>query len=711
LRSGLNGSRPGGQAAVSTACFRNSSFSYMIVNMTRDQAKKEIAGLSRALRRFQYEYYVLSRPSHSDADYDRLSDQLRELEGEYPDLLLPDSPSLRVGSDLSGDFPEVRHTIPVLSLDKAIATEDIVAWMEKLCAGSAAPVTFVIEEKIDGASIVLYYERGLLVRAVTRGNGAVGNDVTANVKTIRSVPLSLPRPENAVVRGEIFLPRTLFANINAREEVPYANPRNLASGTLRRIKSSEVAKVPLDMFAYEGFFDTPPGTHLEIIERLRELEFKVNPRLGWFGRELTVAKGASVAPGLAVGTFADVFAYLQAAAASRSNLPYEIDGLVIKVNELGLRETLGHTGHHPRWAIAFKFDAPQGVAIVQRIDVQVGRTGRMTPVARISPVRISGSTVSNVTLHNQDYIDLLELAVGDTVAVSKRGDVIPAVERVIEKNETGNTTWRLPRLCPGCATELEKVGAHHFCRNPECAEKLRGELRFFAGRDQMDIENLGGETLDLLFEKKMVRYLEDIYSFDPEALAGVEGFGEKKISLIKKGIENSKGKPYRVVLASLGIPDLGKKAAELLIGAGYTDVDALFRLADARDPAPLLEVKGIGDKLAAQILEAFADKKIRRRITALRGHGLAFAEGGQREPSLPPVFQGQVWCVTGSFESWKPRELALEEIKKRGGVVVSAISGKTTHLLAGREAGSKLKQARSLGVTIVTEAEFLALIR
>jgi DNA ligase (NAD+) len=679
--------------------------------MTREKARQEIAALSRDVRQYQYEYYVLSRPSKSDADYDRLFDRLRELEAEFPDLADPDSPTARVGSDLATDFPEVKHAIPVLSLDKGTTHDQILEWMRKLQAQSETPLSFVCEEKIDGASIVLTYEKGRLVRAVTRGNGAVGNDVTANVKTIGSVPLSLPEAADVTVRGEIFLPRAFFDKINVGEEEPYANPRNLASGTLRRVKSSEVARVPLDIFVYEGFFKQALPTHLAVIEELIRLRFKVNSRLGYFTSASDRDNQAARLPGITTGSPEDLPAFLTRAAAERRSLPYEIDGLVIKVNEIAARDKLGYTGHHPRWAIAFKFDAPQGVARVLSIDAQVGRTGRITPVARIEPVLISGSTVSNVTLHNQEYIDLLELAVGDTVAVSKRGDVIPAVERVVEKNESGRTTWRLGGECPGCGSTIEKIGAHHFCRNPECREKLRGELRFFSGRDQMDIENLGGETLDVLFEKKLVKHVEDIYSFDPDKLLDLPGFGDKKVALIKAGIEKSKAKPFKTVLASLGIPELGKKASELLVNAGFDDIDKLFALADGKDPAPLLEIKGIGDKLAAQVLSGLADRKMRRRIAALRKQGINFS-GEKREsgPVLPAVFQDQVWCVTGSFETFKPRDLAMEEVKKRGGAVVSAVSSKTTHLLAGSAAGSKLEKARKLGVKVVGEKEFLAML-
>ncbi|HEQ71741.1 MAG TPA: DNA ligase (NAD(+)) LigA, partial [Spirochaetia bacterium] len=346
----------------------------------------------------------------------------------------------------------------------------------------------------------------------------------------------------------------------------------------------------------------------------------------------------------------------------------------------------------------------------EKIEVQVGRTGRITPVARVQPVRVAGSTISNATLHNQEYVDLLELAEGDTVAVSKRGDVIPAVERVVEKNAAGRSTWRMPAVCPSCGGKLVKIGAHHFCPTADCPDKLKGTLRFFAGRDQMDIENLGPETVDLLFEQGLVRLPEDIYRFDPDKLAGLPGFGEKKIRLLREGIEKSKERPYPVVLAALGIPELGKRAAELLIEAGFTSIDMLLDIADKDDPLPLQAVKGIGEKLSLTILRALKDPVMRRRISALKEAGLSFTAASRPRENLPQIFQGQVWCVTGSLNAFKPREKAMDEVKKRGGSVSQSVSSRTTHLLAGREAGSKLTKAEALGTKIVSEDEFLSLL-
>jgi DNA ligase (NAD+) len=677
--------------------------------MNKKDAEKRVKQLSGMLRDHQHAYHVLSRPVISDREYDALFDELVDLERQFPELEAPDSPARRVGSDLSQELPEVRHTLPVLSLDKSYTVEELSTWLGKTEVNAEEKLSFVCEEKIDGASIVLYYEKGLLARAVTRGNGLVGNDVTGNVKTIGSVPLRLREPLTMAVRGEIFLAKSLFASINSRMEEPYANPRNLASGTLRRVKSREVAGIPLSIFCYEGYFQEPFVTHVQILERLEKLGFRMNPTVGYFGKDAEIVQRAH--PGWHAGDLGEIAGFLDEERARRKALDYEIDGLVIKINEIPVREKLGYTGHHPRWEIAYKFESPEGATSVRVIEAQVGRTGRITPVARVEPVKISGSTIQNVTLHNQEYIDLLELAVGDRVAVSKRGDVIPAVERVLEKNELGHTTWKLPGNCPTCGKALEKLGAHHFCPNPSCPDQVKGRLVFFVSRGQMDIEGLGPETLDVLIEKGFVRDIDDIYSFDPDKLLDLPGFGEKKAAALKAGIEKSRKKPFHTVLPSLSIPEIGPKATELLIEAGFTDIDSILAVADKGDPAPLLEIKGIGERTAGILIRELSRKEVRRRIGALRDAGLSFTEAKSKKPSgLPRTFAGQTWCVTGSFEAFTPRELAMEEVANRGGKVVSAVSSKTTHLLAGDKPGSKLDKARTLGITVVTEKEFRKLL-
>ncbi|MFP4266687.1 MAG: NAD-dependent DNA ligase LigA [Spirochaetaceae bacterium] len=676
--------------------------------MEREKAEEEIRKISELLRKYQHEYYVLARPSVSDREYDRLFDRLRELEKEFPDLQEPDSPAKRVGSDLTNTLPEVEHTVPVLSLDKAYTASEVDAWMRRTAEKAGRPLSFVVEEKIDGVSIVLYYEGGTLVRGVTRGNGYVGNDITENVKTIGAVPLKLPEAVDTAVRGEIYLPVDKFRKLNEQLESPYANPRNLAAGTLRRIKSSEVAKFPLTIFCYEGYFSDARLSHIEVLSRLCDLGFRVSSRIGVFSSRVSKEYVDGVRKDWTFGSLEELPAYLERRAEERNNLDYEIDGLVVKVDELEVREKLGYTGHHPRWAIAFKFESPEGTTKVSSIDVQVGRTGRVTPVARVEPVQIGGSVIGNVTLHNQDYAELLEISVGDTVAISRRGDVIPAVERVVQKNEEGNPVWKMPNTCPSCGTVLEVYGAHHFCRNNSCPDQVRGRLHFFISSGQMDIENLGKETVELMIREGMVEDLPDLYTLDYDRLLDYPGFGEKKVERIKEGVKKSTHQPFKVVLPALGIPEVGPKVTELLIGAGYRDIDSIIEAAESGDAGALVKIKGIGKKTADTIVEEFSRPEIIERIEGLKKAGLNFyVQPGEEPDRDDSSFLGQSWCVTGSFTHFNPRKKALEEIEARGGKTVSQVTGKTTHLLAGENAGSKLKKARELGVEVVSEEEFL----
>lgn len=657
--------------------------------MAADRNRFEEAGhLAELLRQYQYEYYVSGHPSVSDREYDRLFDRLSALEAEFPELKKEDSPTQRVGSDLESDFPEVRHTVPVLSLDKAYSPEEVIAWMKKLPEGSE----FSAEQKIDGISIVLYYEKGVLKHAVTRGNGSSGNDVTGNVRTIGSVPLRIPYSGTLAVRGEIYLPKQAFAAINRTLEVPFANPRNLAAGIIRRKQSREVAAVPLEIFVYEGFFEVPPPDHKTVLERLREFGFRLNPHTEFMTAGEEVLR-----------------TFIENETRNRLLLPYEIDGLVFKVSSLRERDALGYTEHHPKWAIAYKFEAPSGETVVERIDVQVGRTGRLTPVARVSPVEIGGSVISNVTLHNQDYIDMLELSVGDKVQVSKRGDVIPAVEQVIEKKE-GAPIYRIPDRCPECGSVIRISGAHRYCPSYDCPAQKRGRLKFFIGRDQMNIENLGGETMDFLIEKGFISSVEDIYLFNYDRLAEYDGFGEKKISLIRNGIEKSKKQPFLKVLTSLGIPELGSKTVSLLIDSGLNNIDLWLDAAKYRRKEVFDSVKGIGSSIADSVIGALNSPEMLRIIESLRKAGLSF-EAEKKKTAVNVYFTGRSWCVTGSFDAFKPRDLAKAEIEKRGGRVVSSVSAKTDYLLAGHDAGSKLDKAVSAGVSVIDERRFLEMLK
>ena len=652
------------------------------------ELRAEALRLAEDLRRYQYEYYVLGRPSVSDLEYDRLFDRLSALESRYPELKTADSPTQRVGSDLEAGFEETAHTVPVLSLDKAYSVAEVVAWMRRL----PPQTVFSAEQKIDGVSIVLYYENGVLTRAVTRGNGFVGNDVSENVRTVRSVPLRIPYEGKLAVRGEIYLPKKDFEVLNKTLEVPFANPRNLTAGVIRRKQSREAAVVGLRLFVYEGFFEPPLPDQQTVFEKLREYGFPLNPNTVFLTADEERLRSQ-----------------IEKETRGRPLLPYEIDGLVFKVASTAEREALGYTEHHPKWAIAYKFEAPTGETTVEEIDVQVGRTGRMTPVARVVPVEIGGSMISNVTLHNQDYIDLLELSVGDRVRVSKRGDVIPAVERVIEKRE-GAPIYKMPERCPECESKIKIVGAHRFCPNSGCPAQKRGRLKFFIGRDQMNIENLGGETMDFLIENDFISSAPDIYRFDYTKLMKYDGFGEKKVESIVRGVEKSKSQPFAKVLVSLGIPELGPKAVSLLIDSGLTSIDLWLEAAEKGDESVFLSVKGVGPSIAASVIGALNRPEMRGMIEDLRRCGLSF-ECGKRSAGTDSRFEGTSWCITGSFGHFKPREKAQEEIEKRGGRVVAAVSSKTDYLLAGEGGGGKRGKAEALGVTVVSEQQFLEMIK
>lgn len=684
-------------------------------------AKTEIEQLTRDLVRYQDAYYKEGKPLVSDLEYDKAWDRLLLLERENPELALPDSPTKRVGSDLTNDFPEFEHSIPVLSLDKAYSKEEVLSFFSKSIQKDGDGLSFAAEEKIDGISIVLYYEDGILVRAVTRGNGEVGNDVTPNIMTIPTVPLSLPEPVDIAVRGEVYLSKREFERINREvedEKDKAANPRNLAAGTVRRQKSSEAARIPLDIFCYEGFWNDKseePKDHLHILSKLKSLGFRTDPELAFFDQNRSKAEEKLRQAGLdGVGYgFDELEDYLRKKSETRESLAYEIDGLVFKINELDTREKFGYTEHHPRWAIAYKFESPQAFAILKDVTCQIGRTGRVTPVAEISDTALSGSTIRRATLHNQEYIDQLELAIGDTVSITKRGDVIPAVEEVVEKNSLGNTTFKMPSLCPICGAELVKDGAHLFCPNYDCPEQVKGRISYFAGRDQMDIESLGPKTVEILYKEGLLKSVEDIYSADYDKMIGKPGFGVKTVENLKKGVLESINRPYKTVLASLGIAEIGSKSADILYNAGFDSVSKLIAAADKGDISVFTSIKGMGESTAETLVKAFTDKHVLETVSMLSAHGLHLdsALDIKDEAIVENIFLNQVWVATGSFENFNPRSKALAEIEKRGGRTASSVTGKTTHLLAGKGGGSKRKEAEKLGVAIVSEDEFIALLQ
>ena len=567
--------------------------------MDREAARQRIRTLSEEIARHNYLYYVLGKPEISEREYDRLFDELTELERQYPDLALPNSPTKRVGSDLDNSFPQVPHEPPMLSLEKRYSREDVVAWAKDVQEKAGEKISFVLEEKIDGTAIELAYEKGALKRAATRGNGRTGYDVTDNARTIRTLPLRLNKPVSVVVRGEVFIPKKDFEKLGENDGASYDTPRNLAAGALRRKNSSETAKIPLDIFVFEavaGDIDHN-ALHSDLLAWLADLGLKTNPN------NRTISEPEKIET------------YIEEAVSRRDELAYEIDGVVAKVNETRVRKMLGSTDRFPKWAVAYKFKPPVDETVVEDVVLQVGRTGRVTPVAILRPVEIGGVEISRATLHNQGYIDELELAVGDTVKISRRGDVIPAVEAVVEKNVLGNDVFQMPSQCPICGTPLKTEGKHLVCPNPDCPEQVRARLVWFSRT--MKIKYLGPKTIDLLISKKRIRYPEDIYALNEEGLRTLEGIGDKKARSLVESIEKSRDKPFPVALCALGIEGLGKRNAEILADAGLDSVEKIMNAGTAG----LSRVKGIGDKTASDIIGGF-DRRTMESVKALKKAGL-----------------------------------------------------------------------------------------
>lgn len=631
---------------------------------------KNMTELKEKLVKAQDAYYA-GKPFLIDTEYDALYDYVRELDPECPEVN-------RVGGALINTFEEIQHTIPMLSLDKMYEVDQIKDFVSKL------NTEVVLEPKIDGISIVLYYKQGKLYRAVTRGNGMVGNDVTENIKMIRDIPQKLTRDIDIAVRGEIYLPKAELQRINAESDIQYANCRNLTAGLIRHKHPAKLAGIKLSIFVYEGYYANSPSTHVEILKDLDELGFIVNHY------ELTSVKDMD----FAIWRLTD----------ARALLPYDIDGLVFKVNNIAERDKLGFTRHHPRWAMAFKFESPQATSKVLKIDVQVGRTGRITPVARITPTLLAGSTISNITLHNQGYIDTLELAVGDIVAISKRGDVIPAIEEVLEKN--GNPVYKMPRVCPSCGCDLVEDGAHLFCKNWACEEKHLGNLIFFCGKNQMDINGLGAGTITYIYNLCKDRnngdgyrfnYCDDIYTFDYTLLLGEEGFGEKKVQNIIEGVEASRTKKVSVVLASLGLEGLGHKTSKLLVNH-FNSLDEIMHL-KAKD---ITAIQGIGEITAKQIEKSLY--QLGTPLIALLKEQLTLVYDKE-----DTVQNAKTYCITGVFDV--SRKDIKELIVSNGGKVVSSVSSKLDYLVCGDKAGSKKAKAEKLGISIINYRELLDILR
>ena len=659
--------------------------------------KKEIEKLRARIRHHEHRYYVLDDPEISDFEYDKLMRRLQELEAQHPELVTAGSPTQRVGGQPAAEFPKVRHSAPRLSLDNTYSIDDLrdFDWRVRELSGHET-VEYVAELKLDGLSMALTYEDGALARGVTRGDGTTGEDVTSNVKTIRSVPLRIDadklKMKSFEVRGEVIMTLKAFEQMNAQREAAgeerFANPRNVAAGSMRQLDPRLTAARKLDMYFYALLAGgrTPLAEHAKTLDALAALGFKVNPH-----RRLC-------------RSFDDVLAYIEDWDAKRNSLDYEIDGIVVKVNDTRLWEELGSTAKSPRWAAAFKYPARQATTKVLDIRAQVGRTGTLTPVADLEPVDVGGVTVSHATLHNMDEVDRLGVKIGDTVLVQRAGEVIPQVVKVVKAAKDG-LSFKMPSQCPVCEGDVHRSEGEvaYRCVNAACPARLKESLLHFAGRRAMNIDGLGDKIVDQLVDKSLVRDVADLYSLTQDQLAELERMGEKSAQNLIEGIENSKKAELARLIFALGIRFVGERTGQLL-AEHFGSLDKLAKVTEEE----LLEVEEVGPRVSEAIREFFIEKRNRDVIEKLRKGELQFEQQQVRKSG--GKLAGKQFVLTGTLPTYS-REEATLMIEQAGGRVIGSVSKKTDYMVAGTDAGSKLDKARSLGVKIIEEAELLRLLR
>jgi len=664
--------------------------------------QKKVASLREKVRHHEYRYYVLDDPEISDADFDQLMNQLKKLEAEHPELITPDSPTQRVGGKPREGFVKVQHSSPMLSLDNTYNEEDLRNWERRVHELSGRDeIEYVCELKLDGMSLALRYEDGQLARGITRGDGTTGEDVTLNVRTVRSVPLSIPKeklkkagiPFDFEVRGEMLMPIAAFRKMNEDRERQglslFANPRNATAGTVRQLEPSITAQRRLDYFTYmllqngRTYFDR----HWETLNALDAAGFKVNRT-----RKL-------------VTTFEEIWRFIEEEEPKREKLPYEIDGIVVKVNRTALQDELGYTGKAPRWAIAYKYAARAGITKIEGIRVQVGRTGKLTPVAELAPVSIGGTTVRNATLHNMDEIERLGVKIGDWVEVERGGDVIPKVARVVEDKDhpRGHTLFHMPEKCPVCGTKVVRSEGEvdYRCVNANCPAKLRETILHFASRGVMNIDGMGDALVNQLTERGLVKNVADIYKLTKDDLLKLERMGDKSAENVLKEIENSKKLPLERVVYGLGIRMVGERTAQFL-AEHFGSMDALMNASEDE----LLEVEEVGPRIAQSIAEFFHEPKNRELIERLRKAGLTFT-GKKKERGTK--LAGKTFVLTGTLSHFT-RDEAKKLIENAGGRVAGSVSKKTDYVVAGEDAGSKLDKAKELGVAVIDEREMEKLV-
>ena len=654
--------------------------------------KEQAEQLRRELEQHNYNYYVLDRPTISDFEYDRMLRALEDLEQEHPELVTPDSPTQRVGGKALDSFEKVTHRVPLESLQDVFDFDEL-GEFDRRVRETAPDAFYIVEPKVDGLSVALEYENGVFKRGATRGDGLVGEDVTENLRTIKSIPLKLDNaPPTLIVRGEVFMPRTVFEQLNAareeRGEPLFANPRNAAAGSLRQLDPKIAAERRLDVLIFniqyvEGIsFETDSAS----LDWLEGLKFKVIPRIG-------------------TDTIQQAAERISAIGESRDVYSYEIDGAVVKLDNLSERETLGSTAKFPRWAAAYKYPPEQKESVVQDIVVQVGRTGVLTPKAVVAPVRLAGTTVTNATLHNQDYITEKDIRIGDTVLVQKAGEIIPEIVRVIpEKRPADAVPYHLPDHCPVCGAPVarDEDGAHIRCTGAECPAQLLRNLTHFASRDAMDIEGLGPAVVESLVHAGLMKTPADLYHLDAQSVDSLERMGKKSAENLLAAIERSKSNDLSRLLFAFGIRQVGQKAAKIL-ASRFGTLDALC---DATEEE-LTAVDDVGEITARSIVEWLASEQSRHLIESLRAVGVNMTSSA--EPTGDKL-TGKTFVLTGTLERFT-RDEAGEMIEKVGGKVSGSVSKKTSYVVAGEAAGSKLKKAHELGIPVLTEEAFLTMIQ
>ena len=666
--------------------------------MTNPEIER-IYQLREELHAHNYNYYVLNAPVISDIEFDRMMRELQDLEAKHPETYDENSPTMRVGSDINKDFVQVEHKYPMLSLGNTYSEEEVTDFYERVRKSLNEDFEICCEMKFDGTSISLTYENGKLVRAVTRGDGVKGDDVTNNVKTIRTIPLILKGdnyPKEFEIRGEILMPWEVFEKLNkereAREEPLFANPRNAASGTLKQQNSSVVASRKLDAYLYYLLGDNLPcDGHYENLQEARKWGFKISD---------TMRK---------VKTLQEVFDFINYWDTERKNLPVATDGIVLKVNSIRQQKNLGYTAKSPRWAIAYKFQAERALTKLQKVTYQVGRTGTITPVANLEPVQLSGTIVKRASLHNADIIESLDLHEGDMVYVEKGGEIIPKITGVdIASRTPGSEPVKFITHCPECGEPLTRFDdeAAHYCTNEDsCPPQIKGKIEHFISRKAMNIEGLGPETVDLFYQEGMIGNAADLYNLREQDIARLERFGEKSAQNIMAGLEASRQVGFERVLFALGIRFVGETVAKKL-ARSIKNIDALMTATKEE----LMAIDEIGEKIAESIMHFFSSGKNRELVARLKAAGLKMEMDAQETAVLSNILEGQSIVISGVF-AVHSRDEYKDIIEKHGGKNVGSISKKTSFILAGENMGpSKLEKVQKLGIKIMNENEFLSLI-